>query len=128
MVINQPMGYGLGNGGYYGKYYSEGNDQGTRESFFFSMASQVGLIGSALFIFVLAAILFSLWRVWRKSDSLWLKVSAIVALGGLLGLSVSAIASEAAFGLLTSGAIWFMSGLVIQLGNRQEMIGHGFND
>lgn len=128
LVINYPMGFGLGSGGYVGNYFSEGAAKGTGESFFFAMASQVGVIGVALFNLALLAILLSLRRVWHKADSLWLKVSALVALGAMLGYSVSAIASEAAFGLLSSGAMWFMCGLVVQLGNRQGMVGHGLND
>jgi uncharacterized membrane protein YoaK (UPF0700 family) len=89
------------------------------------MISQVGVIGSALFVLGLLAILFSLRRVWRKTDLVWLKASALVALGALLGYGVSAIESESAFGLLSSGAMWFMCGLVVQIGNRQEMVGQG---
>jgi hypothetical protein len=128
LVINQPMGLGLGQGGYVGNYLSEGAAQGTGESFFFAMASQVGVVGVALFVLGLLAILSSLWRVWRKTDSVWLKVSALVTLGALLGYSVSAIASESAFGLLSSGTAWFMSGLVVRIGNRQERVGRGFKD
>jgi len=128
MIINQPMGFGLGNGGYVGSYFTGGAAQGTGESFFFSIASQVGLIGVGLFIFALAAILLDLRRIWNKADTLWLKVSALVALGALLGYSVSAIASEAAFGLLASGAMWFMCGLVIQLGNRRGFVEYGISN
>ena len=78
-----------------------------------------------MFIFGLLAILLNLRRVWHKAEPRWVKVSALVTFGALLGYSVSAIASESAFGLLSSGATWFMSGLVIQLGNRQGILGHG---
>jgi hypothetical protein len=128
LIRDKPMGLGLGQGGYLGAVFSGGAAEGTSESFFFAMASQVGVIGVALFVLGLLAILFSLWRVWHKADSLWLKVSALVTFGALLGYSASAIASESAFGLLSSGAMWFLSGLVVQLGNRQGMVGHGFND
>jgi apolipoprotein N-acyltransferase len=117
------MGLGLGQGGYVRDYFSGGAAEGTGESFFFAMASQVGVIGVALFICALTAILMSLWRVWRKANSIWLKVSALVTLGALLGYSVSAIASEGAFGLLSSGSVWIMSGLVIQIGNQKIVIG-----
>jgi hypothetical protein len=89
------------------------------------MASQVGVIGVALFVLVLTAISLSLRRVWHEADSLWLKASALVTFGALLGYSVSAIASEGAFGLLSSGTMWFMCGLVVSLGNRHEMVGQG---
>jgi hypothetical protein len=120
-VLDKPMGLGLGQGGYVGNYFSAGAAEGTGESFLFAMVSQVGVIGAALFLLALLAILLSLQRVWRRTDSLWLKASALVTLGAVLGYSVSAIASEAAFGLLSSGTAWFMSGLVVQLGNRQGL-------
>lgn len=110
-----PMGLGLGQGGYVGVLMSGGAAQGAGESFFFSMTSQVGLIGAIIFILCLLAILRNLWNGWSKSDSIWLKVSSLVVFATLIGISISSTASEAAFGLIASGAIWFMSGMVVNL-------------
>lgn len=47
--------------------------------------------------------------------------SPLVTLGALAGYSVSAIASEGAYGLLSSGATWFLAGLVVQLGSARRV-------
>jgi hypothetical protein len=122
LLIEKPFGLGLGQGGYVGQVYAAGLSEGTGESFYFSTVSQVGAPGVILFGLGLLALLVHLWRCFRQAQSEWLKVSALVAFGALAGTSVSAVFSEAAFGMLASAAVWFLAGLVIQLRERERRL------
>jgi hypothetical protein len=123
LLVEKPLGLGLGQGGYVGQVYARGLAEGAAESFYFSTVSQVGAVGVALFGLGLLALLVNLRRCFRQAQSQWLKVSALVAFGALAGYSVSAIFSEAAFGMLASAAVWFLAGVVIQLRDRESRLG-----
>ena len=116
VALQHPLGFGLGQAGYANGQFALGEGEGAGESYYFSMTSQVGLIGLLLFGLGLLGVLYGLWRVARRSPSAWLSAAALVCAAALVGYSFSAIFSEAAFGLLPSGALWILAGLVLQLG------------
>ena len=120
LLLSQPWGLGLGQGGYVGTQFGAGQATGTAESFYFSTVSQVGVVGLGLLGLGFAGLLVNLRNAYRQSESRWLRATALVTLGALAGYSVSAIASEAAFGLLASAAVWFLAGVVVQLGLKER--------
>jgi hypothetical protein len=116
VAVSQPLGFGLGHGGYVGIQFSGGGTEGTGESFYFAMISQVGVVGAFLFVAGTLRLLWGLWQVGRSTPNAWLRTAAIVTAAALAGYSFSAIFSEAAFGMLASGAVWLLAGLVVQAG------------
>ena len=116
-----PWGLGLGHGGYVEGQYSSDMSEGLGESFYFSMVSQVGIIGLGLFILSLLTLFINLYQCYKRQQSELSKVTALVSLSALVGYSIAAIASESAFGMLASAAVWFMVGMVIQMGARVNL-------
>lgn len=112
VLASAPMGFGLGHGGYVGYLYSGGAAQGTGESFVFATTSQVGIVGGALFFLSLAAMLGRLFKAWRASPADLAGTTALAVMGSLVGYTISAVATESAYGLLSSGAAWALCGLV----------------
>lgn len=121
LLLREPFGFGLGHGGYVGTQFGGGDAEGSGESFYFSMISQVGLLGLLIFAVGLILLILQMWKCSQSAyTSLWLRISTIVTMASLAGLSVSAIASEAAFGMLASAYVWFMAGVVVQLYHQQR--------
>jgi hypothetical protein len=120
VLVEKPFGLGLGQGGYVGQVYAAGLAEGVAESFYFSTVSQVGVVGVILFGLGFLTLLLNLRRCFHQAQSQWLKASALIAFGALAGYGVSAVFSEAAFGMLASAAVWFLAGLVIQLRDQES--------
>jgi len=121
-VTQHPMGEGLGQGGYVEYQYASNTAdfESKNEGFYFSVAGQVGIIGLALFAFGMLLLLLRVWKTLRKTRSRWLQLSALTVIGALMGHLVAAVPTDGAFGLLTSSALFFMAGMVVQLGLLEE--------
>lgn len=125
LLLEEPWGLGLGQGGYVGFQYANADAAGAGESYYFSLSSQVGVIGLALFSIGLLALTWRIWRSYRSANSQWLKVSSLVTMAALAGYCFAAVTSETALGFLTSGAVWLMAGMVTQLGSVESSLPKG---
>ena len=106
-------GIGLGQSGPVGVTYGEGGEIG--ESLYFTIASEMGLLGLFSFILVIFLIVFYLNKENRRNNMPdFLKVMTLALLISTYAYSIGALTTEHWRGFTMSGMYWFLLGSTIR--------------
>jgi O-antigen ligase len=102
-VIKRPfLGYGLGS-----------HDLAWVDNQYVLDALSMGLIGLAVFIWLLSRIFRSVWRMYRESSEVYNKILAFGYICGLVALLIQGVAITNFYTIRTMVPFWFLTGLVM---------------
>ena len=108
----QPMGYGLGMGGYVGRQYQQGL---AGENLYFTIAIERGVVALSLFLLAAFAIMIFCHRNRRyvRDEPLLLVLTTTIVMA-TAGYLLASITTEHWQGVVSSGIYWLYAGITIQ--------------